>query len=62
MELDTQFIGGPSEGHAAGGGRAWQGGAAEEIIRAEGLLGGRVAQGGKPLATVDALIRQGAVE
>ncbi|TNN46949.1 hypothetical protein EYF80_042865 [Liparis tanakae] len=57
-----KLIGRPSERNAAGGGRAWEGGAAEENICAEGLLRDGAAQRRKALAAVDALVRQGAME
>lgn len=62
MKFDTQLIGGSSEGHTTGGRWARQGGAAEENISAQCLLNYRVIDGRKPLATIDALIWQGAVE
>lgn len=62
VEFDTELVGGPSKGHAAGGGRAWEGGAAEEDVGGEHRLSYRVAQRGKALSTVDALVRQSAME
>lgn len=56
MQFDSQLIGRPSEGHATGGGRTWKGGAAEENVSGESRFGNGVAQGGKALATINALI------
>lgn len=56
MQFDSQLIGRPSEGHATGGGRTWKGGAAEENVSGESRFRNGVAQGGKALATINALI------
>lgn len=62
MEFDPQLVGRPAKGHAAGGGRAWEGGAAEEDVGGERRFGHGVAQRGEPLSAVDALVRQSAME
>ena len=56
VQLDPQLVGGPSEGHAARGGRAGHGGAAEEHVAAQGLLQHGVTQAGDTLAPVDTLV------
>lgn len=56
VEFDSQLIGRPPEGHAAGGGRAWKGGTAEENIGAERRFRHGVAQGGEALAAINALV------
>ena len=56
VQLDPQLVGGPSEGHAPGGGRAWHGGAAEQHVAAQGLLQHGVPQAGETLAPVDTLV------
>lgn len=63
MQLDAHLVGGPSEGHAPRGGGSWEGGAAEEDVGGRALLkAARLAQRGQPLAPVDALVRQRAVQ
>lgn len=56
MQFDSQLIGRPSKGHATSGGRTWKGGAAEENVSGESRFRNGVAQGGKALATINALI------
>lgn len=56
MELHAQFVGGSAQRDAAGGGRAREGGAAEEDVGAVGRLGYGVGQRGQALAAVDALV------
>lgn len=56
MQFDSQLIGRPSKGHASSGGRTWKGGAAEENVSGESRFRNGVAQGGKALATINALI------
>ena len=62
MELDAQLVGGPAQGHAARGGRARHGGAAEQHVGAQRLLRHRVGEGRRALAPVDALVGQRAVQ
>lgn len=63
VEFDSQLIGGPPKGDTAGGGWAWEGGAAKQNISAECRFGHRVGQGRKALAdSVDALVWQGTME
>lgn len=63
VQLDAHLVGGPSEGHAARGGGSWEGGAAEEDVGGRALLqGAPLAQRRQPLAPVDALVRQRAVQ
>lgn len=62
MEFDTEFIGRSSEGDTPGGGRAWEGGAAEKNIRTQTRFYHGVAQRGEALSTIDALVRKGAMQ
>lgn len=62
VQLDPQLVGGPSERDAPGGGGARQRGAAEENVGRQRRVGHRVAERGQPLAPVDALVRQSAVQ
>lgn len=62
MHLDAQFVGGSAQGGPAGGGRARQGGAAEEHVAGERLFQHRISQWRQALASINTLIREGALQ